>query len=152
MSITLEFEPILTFKTAKGSQYWISEEGFSQRNKSYHPEHGHGDQGMKEVYNEVLYLDSKAAEKLGWGLKLQGDWWIIKRGQEIALLSLPKGSNSLRIEAGPFKYDTQPQMGLSPLELQGWIDWREWGGIQAYCATGKIHLGNKITEVKWFEK
>jgi hypothetical protein len=107
---------------------------------------------MKEVYNEVLYLDSEASKKLSWGLMLQGDWWIIKRGQEISLISLPEGSNSLRIEAGPFKYDRQPQMGLSPLELQGWKEWREWDGIQAYRATGKIHLGNKITEVKWFER
>lgn len=52
-----------TFKTSKGSEYTVHEDGTTTRNKSFHQEHG-GDEGVKPRSSKTVYVTKDDLNKL----------------------------------------------------------------------------------------
>lgn len=124
------------FKTAKGSVYTLYEDGSTVRDKSYHPEHGKEDVGVKEKSEKTFFIRPEDSRNLDV-INAQG-----LPGTPI-IAELEPGKIAVKYTdgkyAGKFVRGTEtktfesPEIGLSPFEI--------WQGGRKY------HLGNKITEV-----
>jgi len=132
-----------TFETAKGSQYFVFEDGTTQRNKAPRPEHP-GDQGVKERTARTIYVDGDASRLSAAGVTgMEGARVIIdddgtaslvwKNPQTGALGSSPVSSK--------IKFYDEPAVGRSPLEL--WSR-TEVAGREGYSG---MHAGNKIVKL-----
>lgn len=124
------------FKTAKGSVYTLYEDGSTVRDKSYHPEHGEADVGIKEKSDKTYFirpedvynLDIVIAEGLP-GTPVVAEFEPGKIGVKYI-----DGKHAGKFINGTVtKVFDSPDVGLSPFEV--------WQGGR------KIHFGNKITEV-----
>jgi hypothetical protein len=129
------------FKTSKGSQYQLHEDGSTTRNKSVHPEHP-GDEGPKPKSEKTYYLTSEQANALA---PPQGKFRIIDHGDGTLSTATPSsggrwGMSPSQRRIGPV--ETQPQHGLHPLEL--WKGTVSKEGIRGY---DKLHFGNEVTEI-----
>ncbi len=147
MSFKLSIEqPILTFKTSKGSQYWLDEYGRSQRFKSYHPNHGVDNQGIREPYNHVIFVSNEHAHTLDLAADYKGKWWMIIRKSTICIVAYDS-EKQLRMIAGPFDFSFEPKLKLAPIEIKNLI---YADSIQGYYVQGYFHIGNEIVELEYF--
>jgi hypothetical protein len=145
MALRLAIKPILTFKTSKGSQYWLDEKGRSQRNKSYHPEHGIMDQGLKDPYGNIIFVNYTDARHLEHGTTHRGKRRMIIRKGKIGIVSL--GSDrKFHFVSGPFDFSYKPRLGFSPIEIE---KLRYSENINGYYVKGKYHFGNKIVQLEY---
>jgi hypothetical protein len=135
--------PSTTFTTSKGSTYEAhppaegADVGSTTRNKSFHPEHGPGDQGPQPRSNQTYYVTPEDVQKLG-EVQTQGG-----AGKKIAPLNDGTGRIGMQYTDGPHagKFegrtvvtpDTEPDVSLHPVEL--WDD-------------QSPHFGNQITHVQ----
>lgn len=147
MGLKLAINPILTFKTSKGSQYWLDKNGRSQRNKSYHPNHGFEDQGLKNPYDNVIFVNNSDASHLAYATVHKGTWWMIIRNGKVGIITLG-ASNSLQIVSGLFNYRNKPLLGFAPIEIQ---KLKYAKNIKGYYVQGKFHIGNKIVEMEYLD-
>lgn len=148
MALRLAIQPMLTFKTSKGSQYWVDEKGRSQRYKSYHPEHGVKDQGLKEPYGNVIFVNYIDAHYLEHGITHRGKRRLIIRKGKVGIVSV--GSDrKFHYVAGPFDYSHKPILGFSPIEIE---ELKYSNSINGYYVKGKYHFGNKIVELEHFHQ
>jgi hypothetical protein len=138
-------KPVFKFKTKKGSQYRISKDGESQRNKSYHPEHGVEDQGVKRLYKYAYYLDTNDATDIAVATKTVSPFWIVvnQNVNQIGVITVNDGK--AKFVTGPFDFEREPHIGISPIELEDLVYHEQ---IQAYYCRGYSHVGNSIVEVE----
>lgn len=125
----------VTFKTALGSTYTVGEDGTTIRNKAPRPEHP-GEQGIQPQSQRTVYMTDEEMNKLA---EIQAEGGARKTltfddaSRSVAIKYL-SGKDAGKIERRTVaKFETQPQVGLSPVEFFG--DDRT------------VHFGNKITEV-----
>ena len=125
------------FKTAKGSTYtWDAEGRNTQRDKSYHPEHGESETGLKEKSHRTIFVDREAAQAISDHLELgkkgEGQFKASFRPEgDHAVLEVDEGDGKGKVEVGRVPYTKHPAMGAHPVE---------------FFKDG-VHLGNEITEV-----
>lgn len=129
------------FKTAKGSEYLINEDGTTTRNKAFRPEHGEAEQGLQPKSDKTYYVTSKEAESLGL-FQAQG------ASGSMAIQELSDGRIGVKYlsgkDKGKFERRTvispqlKPSKGLTPVEV--WQDGK------------RVHFGNEITEINKAEK
>lgn len=132
-----------TFETAKGSQYFVFEDGTTQRNKAPRPEHP-GDQGVKERTARTIYVDGDASRLSAAGVTgMEGARVIIDDDGTASLVW--KNPQTGQLGSSPIsskiKFYTEPAIGRSPLEL-----WNktEVAGREGYSG---MHAGNKIVKL-----
>jgi hypothetical protein len=147
MDLRLAIKPILTFRTSKGSQYWLDERGRCQRNKSYHPEHGVKDQGLKNPYENVIFINYIDAHHLEQGRTHRGKLRMIIRKGKVGILVL-RSDHKLHFISGPFDLSYQPRLYFSPIEIE---ELKYSDSINGYYVKGKYHIGNKIVELQYLD-
>ena len=148
MIFNIAIKPVLTFKTSKGSQYWMDKRGRSQRYKSYHPEHGITDQGLQAIFHYVIFVDNRDASRLVAATFKYHKWRMFIRNDQIGILSL--GSNKkYKLVSGPFDFSHQPTIGFAPIEFQ---QTEYSNGFQGYIIKGNIHVGNQIVAVRYLNR
>lgn len=136
------------FQTSKGSEYAVNDDGTTVRNKSFHPEHGVKDQGLKPRSEKTLYVekpeDAAALSSAGLqGLGPHGARVVIKNGKA-SLLTWNIKENRWGISPGSrdIAVTAEPQLGYAPLEL-----WKKTDDIPGYEAYSNMHAGNAITRL-----
>jgi len=129
-------DPVVSFKTSKGSEYFV-DGTTTTRNKSYHPEHGSADVGMKPKSSRTVYVGEEAqfeaSSALGLNpesqpsVKIEGDELVVryKSGRD-------KNRNLIQREKR-FPIFNAPEKGLAPIEF--------WDGKS-------VHVGNEITDIR----
>jgi hypothetical protein len=129
--VTRDSEPNpsgVTFKTAKGSDYIVHEDGTTSRNKAKRPEHGE-DFGKKERSKTTLYVHpddvSKAETIYAAGHAARA---VERNGDVARIRSLMHNG---RIDIQEFRVSDKPTVGWHPFEI----------------LKNGYHLGNAITEV-----
>ncbi|MBB6447440.1 hypothetical protein [Bacillus benzoevorans] len=148
MALKLAIKPVLTFKTAKGSQYWVDERGRSQRYKSYHPEHGMNDQGLKNPYRHIIFVDNTNASHLVSAADSHNKYWMIIRKGKIGIVAL-SSEHQYHLVSGLFPYSDQPHIGFAPIEFN---ILKHSSKIQGYYLQKNFHIGNKIVEWKFVDE
>lgn len=148
MDYPLAIQPVLTFKTSRGSQYWVDKDGRSQRFKSYHPEHGVNDRGLKSLYQHIIFVNNADADQL---LKAgsRGRRWqmIIKKGT-VGIVALGT-NNKYQLVTALYPYVTRPQIGFAPIEFN---ILRYSGELQGYFPQKNVHIGNEIVAIKYLNR
>jgi len=135
---------VASFKTSKGSNYAVFEDGTTQRNKSPHPEHP-GDVGLKERTVRTVYVDGDASRLSAAGVEnMEGARVILGPDGTASLVwKNPKtgklGSSKLSSKIPVYN---EPAVGRYPLEL-----WQPRNDVPGYEAFAGMHAGNKITEI-----
>lgn len=134
-------EPVVGFKTAKGSAYQVHDDGTTTRDKAARSEVGHeGQQGPQRPSQATYYVDSKAAQKLG-EIQAQGG------SRSLRGITTPDGERLAMVyDEGPSKgkaegrtvvpFSRQPTVGATPVEI--------WNGGKG---TNNVHFGNEIVEL-----
>ena len=128
----------VTFKTSKGSSYEVHKDGTTTRNKSYHAEHG-GDEGLKPRSSKTVYVTKDDLSKLDLVQAIHPDsdngakFGIVHEGDKIGVASYDKEGNGNIVKRTIVKPETEPKVGLYPVEL--------WNGHT------QPHFGNEITEI-----
>lgn len=129
------------FTTAKGSSYELHEDWTTTRTKSQRPEHP-GDFGVKERSAKTVYVSPSIASEIGmWnsGQNVSGRRIKLANGR-IIRISKPGGAakhGNDKFAENPI-YKTEPELGLSPLEL-----WHEDPDMPGFYRSN--HPGNPIT-------
>lgn len=123
------------FKTSKGSIYTIHSDGTTTRDKSYHPEHGAEDVGIKPRSQQTFYVTEEGARKLGIIQAKGGGKMVVEtRGDTHAAAKFLEGENKGKYaQTSLTEIKTKPEVGLIPVEI--WNDGRN------------VHFGNKIVEI-----
>lgn len=139
--------PIKQFQTAKGSVYQVHDDGTTTRNKSFHPEHGAADQGLKTRSERTIYVDPTVASELSGaglnGLGPKGFRLALKDGKAWGLTWNNAADRwGVSPSAKEIPFETQPRVGLSPVE-----GWRKTNDVPGYEAYEGQHAGNAITGV-----
>jgi hypothetical protein len=135
---------VASFKTSKGSNYVVFEDGTTQRNKSPHPEHP-GDVGLKERTVRTVYVDGDASRLSAAGVEnMEGARVILGPDGTASLVwKNPKtgklGSSKLSSKIPVYN---EPAVGRYPLEL-----WQPRSDVPGHEAFAGMHAGNKITEI-----
>ena len=148
MTKNIAIKPVLTFKTSRGSQYWMDKRGRSQRYKSYHPEHGYADQGMQDIFQYVIFVDDQDASRLASATFKYNKWTMFIRKGQVGIISFTSDKR-YKLVSGPFDYSDQPAIGFAPIEFQQ----QEYSSsIRSYVIKSRIHIGNRITAVKYLKR
>lgn len=126
------------FTTSKGSAYELDEQGRTTRTKTPHEGHDPKDVGVKEKSAVTVYVNPEFAREIGmWQTSNATNKRVFVDGKQVVLVSSaygkPLGSD------GKSTFSTEPQVGLSPLEL--------WQPDQNGLYRGN-HPGNEITEIR----
>lgn len=130
----------VSFKTSKGSEYDVNDDGTTTRNKAARIDVGHeGDSGLKEPSSKTFYVTKEDLSKLDL---VQADGFA--DGVRPVIADIGDGKIAVGIRGGKdegkyvgrtvVQYKTDPAVGLFPLEI--------WNN------GGRHHFGNEITEVK----
>jgi hypothetical protein len=131
---------VSSFKTSKGSEYTVNQDGTTVRNKSAHPEHP-GDEGVKPKSEKTVYLTKDQMDKLSLVQATPGNennHFVIAHTKDgkvgVGILTKDgKGDHGKVAPNTTVTPSTTPAVGLYPLET--WNDGRNH------------HFGNQITEV-----
>lgn len=134
--------PVLTFKTDKGSRYWIDKNGRSQRYKFYHLDTSVKGQGLKELYDYIIFVSNTDADIIANATTTTGKWWMIIRRKQLFIVNFIS-DNHLTIK-GPFDIYYYPRIGLAPIEIMK-MKYEE--NLQGYMVQKYFHIGNKIIEL-----
>jgi hypothetical protein len=148
MTMNIAIKPVLTFKTSKGSQYWMDKKGRSQRYKTYHPEHGYVDQGMQDIFHHVIFVDNKDASRLVAATYRHNKWRMFIRRGQVGILSFDS-EQKYKLVSGPFDFSHQPAVGFAPIEFQ---QSENSSRIQGQIVNSKIHVGNRIVTVRYLNR
>jgi hypothetical protein len=136
--------PIVGFTTAKGSTYTVRDNR-TIRNKSFHPEHGAQDIGIKPQSQATYYVSPEDAIKLG-EIQTQGPEktltrWLGADGKYHIGLRYEEGPDAGKVEKRTVvSYDTVPSIGETPIEI-----WNSGKGSK------NVHFGNEITALQYAE-
>jgi predicted RNA methylase len=142
---TAPVEHAFTFKTSKGSEYEMTTDGKTIRNKAARPEHP-GDEGIKPQSEKTVFLDRDAANALA--PPENKDWIVLDNGNGTVSLATQNadGQWGMSPSQKDVPYTTVPEIGKYPLEL--------WQGIKSETlgATGfkNIHFGNEVVTVSQY--
>lgn len=137
------------YKTEKGSNYVLHEDGTTTRIKAARDAPGHeGDFGEKDRTHKTVYVDGNVVSALSaaglHGVGKRGARLAMKDGKATLLTwnekqhkwgAAPSGTNA--------PISNTPKVGLHPLEL-----WDRSDDVPGYEAYTKQHAGSKITEVR----
>ena len=138
-------EHAFTFKTSKGSEYEMTTDGKTIRNKAARPEHP-GDEGIKPQSEKTVFLDRDSANALA--PPVNKNWMVLDNGNGTVSLATQNadGQWGMSPSQKDVPYTTVPEIGKYPLEL--------WKGIKSETlgATGfnNIHFGNEIVAVSQY--
>lgn len=122
-----------SFKTAKGSVYFITNRGSTIRHKAPRPEHP-GDHGTQEESQMTFYVTDSDANKIGGLFRNTKIKRAIVTGGSQATIKWLEGQYAGKLDRHALvNIKREPEVGLVPVEL-----WNN-GTI--------VHFGNKITEV-----
>lgn len=127
------------FKTSKGSSYAVHGDS-TTRTKSFHPEHGSADVGLKDPSQRTVYVGEEAQSEasLTLGLNKESEPSVTLEGDELVVRyksgkrKNAAGDWELIPREKRFPVKTTPEIGQAPIEF--------WPG-------GNVHVGNDITEV-----
>lgn len=147
MIVKLAIKPVLTFKTAKGSQYWVDENGRSQRYKHDHPNYAVSNPGWKEPFNHVIYVKNSDAHHIDLAADHRSNWWMIICQGKVGILSF-HSDNKMQLLSGPFDCSFNPQIGLAPIEIEK-LTYAP--NIQGFYVQGGFHIGNEIVALKYLD-
>jgi len=142
---TAPVEHAFTFKTSKGSEYEMTTDGKTVRNKAARPEHP-GDEGIKPQSEKTVFLDRNAANALA--PPENKNWILLDNGNGTVSLATQNADGlwGMSPSQKDVPYTTTPEIGKYPLEL--------WKGIknETLGATGfkNIHFGNEIVAVSQY--
>lgn len=142
---TAPVEHAFTFKTSKGSEYEMTTDGKTIRNKAARPEHP-GDEGIKPQSEKTVFLDRDAANALS--PPVNKNWMVLDNGNGTVSLATQNADGRWGISPSQkdVPYTNVPEIGKHPLEL--------WDGIKSgnLGATGfnNIHFGNEIVSVSQY--
>lgn len=138
-------EHAFTFKTSKGSEYEMTTDGKTIRNKAARPEHP-GDEGIKPQSEKTVFLDRDAANALS--PPVNKNWMVLDNGNGTVSLATQNADGRWGISPSQkdVPYTNVPEIGKYPLEL--------WDGIKSgdLGATGfnNIHFGNEVVTVSQY--
>lgn len=141
-------EPIVGYKTAKGSTYEVHAGGETTRTKSDHTAAGHdpGDVGVKQKSVKTIYVDPRIASALSAaGITAPGgtSWRVALRDGKATLISRradrPWGAAP---ESRGIPFSLTPEVGKAPVEL-----WKLTDDVPGHESYSGMHAGNEITEV-----
>lgn len=144
---------IVGFKTAKGSIYTIDGQS-TQREKSYHPEHGKDDVGVKKPSAVTYYTDEQGSQLLGLGgLEMpKGADAVIRvadngdgtfTGEHLYYNPVRKEWQNHTKNYPKITLKTNPEVGLHPVEL-----WKPEKISDTVTGYRNSHAGNKIVEIQ----
>lgn len=132
------------FTTAKGSTYTFGKNGSTQRNKSYHPEHGSSDVGPKEASEVTHFMDPEHAKAFGWLATSGGDKRVIRKGDRLYPATWNDQQQKWGVSPSDkegYPFTNTPQIGMVPLEL-----WHGKDGVHGR-EFSKWHPGNAIVDL-----
>jgi hypothetical protein len=139
---------VVGYRTAKGSQYVVGEDGTTVRNKAARTDVGHeGDFGVKERSARTIYVDGNASSLSAAGLSgigARGARVVIRDGKA-SLATWNDGAGKWGVSPGArdIAFSTTPEVGKHPLEL-----WQPKGDVPGHTeAYAGMHAGNAITEI-----
>jgi|GEM_PF-4064475 len=125
-----------TFTTAKGSTYTVRPDGTTIRNKAARPEHP-GEEGIQPPSQKTVYMAESEMNKLAEIQAKGGARTTLTFDDATGTVAIKylEGKDAGKIERRTVaKFETQPRVGLSPLEFFG----------DNYTP----HFGNKITKLE----
>lgn len=137
------------YQTAKGSVYEVHDDGTTTRNKSFHPEHGAADQGLKSRSAKTIYVGSsaEAVNLSGAGLSgvgPDGFRLVLRDGKATLVWRNPNGQWGASASSRDIPFTTDPAVGKFPVEM-----WRAAedvpGFTEVYAAQ---HAGNEIVAME----
>jgi len=133
--------PTHLFKTAKGSEYEVHDDGTTSRNKAIRQEPGHeNDFGPQPRSEQSYYLTKENMQRLA--PPAEGEWRIIDHGDGTVSLATKQGNLwGISPLAKNVPVERTPKVGLQPLEL-----WQK-ENIYGHDAYRGMHPGNDITEI-----
>lgn len=109
---SLTIEPYMLFETSKGSKYYVGKKLRTQRNKSFHPEHGEDDTGWKEATDMAVFVPTAVAKEIA--PKIFGSFWLCFHQGKLVLVSK---LNGLVTPLKRIEYSSVPEKGLCPVEF-----------------------------------
>ena len=125
-----------TFTTAKGSTYTVRSDGTTIRNKAARPEHP-GEEGIQPPSQKTVYMTESEMNKLAEIQAKGGARTTLTFDDATGTVAVKylEGKDAGKIEKRTVaKFETQPRVGLSPLEFFG--------------VNYTPHFGNKITTLE----
>lgn len=131
----LQISENLTFQTAKGSTYIVTDHHSTIRNKAARPEHPNSE-GKKEESQLTFYATDEDISKIGSVFQAMKIKKAIVTRQSQATIKWLDGPN-----AGKYNRETlinikwKPEIGLIPVEL--------WNNGEV------VHFGNKIVAINY---
>lgn len=138
-----------SFTTAKGSTYEVHDDGTTTRNKSYHPEHGPEDVGLKARSARTIYVNSAedASNLSGAGLSgvgPKGFRLVTRDGKATLVWENQNGQWGTAASSRDIPFTTEPDVGKFPVEM-----WSPKDDVPGFAeAYSNQHGGNAITEVR----
>lgn len=146
---TVETPKVVNFKTSKGSEYTIGENGITTRNKTLHEGHSKTDVGLKEPSEKTLYVNKDEAARIGshFSLNKEAKPKVLVRDDGIYLLSWNTKENRWGLNGEKIPYTDTPKVGESPIEFWGIKNDPQLGNT-----AHKVHAGNEITEINGMKK
>jgi hypothetical protein len=125
------------FQTAKGSEYTVTENGTTIRNKAARDDFDHaGDSGVKPETEYTVYVSPENAEKLGLFQTRGGKKSLVRWGDNNVGVRFDDGPNAGKVaRTSATTFETHPRVGLMPVEV--------WN------SGSKVHFGNEITRVDY---
>lgn len=138
-----------SFTTSKGSTYEVHEDGTTTRNKSYHPEHGPKDVGLKARSAKTIYVDSAEASSNLSGAGLSGVGpkgfrLVMRDGKATLVWENQNGQWGASASTRDIPFSTEPGVGKYPVEM-----WSPKDDVPGHAeAYSNQHAGNAITEIK----
>lgn len=143
MEPDLLINPILTFKTAKGSRYWLDETGRSQRYKFYHIGTYVRGQGMKELYRYIIFVNNADADKIANATASREKSTMIIRNDKLYIVL--SRNNDINRVCGPFDIGYVPQLGLAPIEI---MNLKHDANTEGFIVQSYYHIGNEIIDIQ----
>ncbi|WP_147535230.1 hypothetical protein [Bacillus marasmi] len=143
MEPELEINPILTFKTAKGSRYWLDETGRSQRYKFYHKETTIKGQGMQEPYRYIIFVNNEDANLIASATASREKSTMIIRNDKLYIV-LSRNKDITKVY-GPFNLCYDPQLGLAPIEI---TNLKYDANTEGFIVQSYYHIGNEIVNIQ----
>lgn len=123
-----------TFKTSKGSEYTVEDNGTTTRNKAAREEHP-GDEGIQPTSEKTYYVSKENLDKLS-EIQAEGPYKKVLAETSDGKLGVKytEGPNAGQFEGRTVvETSANPEVGMHPVEV--------WKGGQEH------HFGNEITEV-----
>ncbi|NMD71639.1 hypothetical protein HHO41_15170 [Bacillus sp. DNRA2] len=146
INVKLVINPVLTFITAKGSRYWIDKSGRSQRYKFYHFDGTIKGQGLKELYDYIVFVKNSDADIIAEATATTNKWTMVIRNKQLFIIT--SKSNNINIVSGPIDIYCYPKLGFAPIEMMKIKYDKKFEG---YLVQKYYHIGNEIIDIELIE-